>query len=95
MVDGSPSAQSEGIKSAQVRQCMDRKHCLHWLHAVSPTHLGWWRGSCEATVNCDDQAIHSREWTRRSVSLDRAGSESVYSEYSIAKYSTAYSEYSG
>ena len=34
-----PSAQSDSNKSEQVKQCMDLKHCLHWLHAVAPTHL--------------------------------------------------------
>jgi hypothetical protein len=31
-----PSAQSEERKSAQVRQCMDREHCLHRLHLGIP-----------------------------------------------------------
>jgi hypothetical protein len=34
-----PRAQSDDSKSEQVRQCMDLQHCLHWLHAVAPTHL--------------------------------------------------------
>jgi hypothetical protein len=34
-----PSAQRDDSKSEQVRQCMDLRHCLHWLHAVAPTHL--------------------------------------------------------
>jgi hypothetical protein len=33
-----PSEQNEENKSEQVRQCMDLEHCLHWLHAVAPTH---------------------------------------------------------
>jgi hypothetical protein len=34
-----PSGESDNNnKSEQVKQCMDLRHCLHWLH-LEPTHL--------------------------------------------------------
>jgi hypothetical protein len=33
-----PSVQSEESKSEQDKECMDLKHCMHWLH-LEPTHL--------------------------------------------------------
>jgi hypothetical protein len=46
-----PSAQSEGSKSEQARQCMDLQHCLHWLH-LGPTHLLYCTGYTWGLLTC-------------------------------------------
>jgi hypothetical protein len=51
--------------SAQVMQCMDLAHCLHWLHAVAPTHLVCKHLRTTRVTSCARAASSARHLLKR------------------------------
>jgi hypothetical protein len=45
-----PSAESDGSKSEQVKQCMDLAHFIHWLHLKAVNSPGEQRRKCLEVV---------------------------------------------